>query len=112
MSAALKFLVPFYRTATARGKAEQSDIASMHAREDAQIAKECSLEYGANTASPTSPSNESNDMSKMNLSPTKQQGSIREYLEIKSKIVWFSLFYTYKSNNKKDRCVSFNFRKT
>lgn len=65
------------RTATARGKAEQSDIASMHAREDAQIAKECSLEYGANTASPTSPNNESNDMSKMNLSPTKQQGSIQ-----------------------------------
>ena len=53
----------------------------MHAREDAQIAKECSLEYGATTASPTSPSNESNDMSKINLSPTKQQESIREYFE-------------------------------
>merc|ERR1712198_313624 len=62
------------RTATARGKAEQADYAAVCAREDAQIAKECSLEYGANTASPTSPNNESNDMSKMNLSPTKQQG--------------------------------------
>jgi len=63
------------RTATARGKAEQSDIASMHARDDAQMAKECSLEYGATTASPTSPSNEANDVSKATLSPTKQLGS-------------------------------------
>merc|ERR1712088_495730 len=37
------------RTATARGKAEQSDIASMHAREDAQIAKDCSMEYGVSS---------------------------------------------------------------
>ena len=51
----------------------------MHAREDAQIAKECSAEYGAITASPTSQSNEANDVSKANLSPTKQPGSSREY---------------------------------
>ena len=71
----------FLRTATARGKAEQSDIASMHARDDAQIAKESSLEYGATTASPTSPSNEANDVSKATLSPTKQLGSAREYFQ-------------------------------
>ena len=53
----------------------------MHAREDAQIAKECSIEYGANTTSPTSPTNESNDVSKANLSPTKQPGSNREYFD-------------------------------
>ena len=75
------------RTATARGKAEQSDIASMHAREDAQIAKECSAEYGAITSSPTSQSNDANDVSKSNnLSPTKQPGSSREYLH-KIKII-------------------------
>merc|ERR550539_1175407 len=62
------------RTATARGKAEQADIASMHAREDAQIAKECSLEYGA-VASVPSPSNEANDPTKLSLSPTTQLGS-------------------------------------
>ena len=71
----------FLRTATARGKAEQSDIASMHARDDAQMAKECSLEYGATTASPTSPTNEANDVSKATLSPTKQLGSAREYFQ-------------------------------
>ena len=44
---AMQHLLTIFRTATARGKAEQSDIASMHAREDAQVAKECSTEYGA-----------------------------------------------------------------
>ena len=53
----------------------------MHAREDAQMAKECSAEYGAITASPTSQTNEANDVSKANLSPTKQPGSSREYLD-------------------------------
>ena len=43
----MQHLLTIFRTATARGKAEQSDIASMHAREDAQVAKECSTEYGA-----------------------------------------------------------------
>merc|ERR1711970_1175361 len=52
------------RTATARGKAEQSDIAPMHAREDAQIAKDCSMEYGV-----SSPNNEEGDPSKLSLSP-------------------------------------------
>jgi hypothetical protein len=32
-------LLYFCRTATARGKAEQSDIASSHAREDSEIAR-------------------------------------------------------------------------
>ena len=64
------------RTATARGKAEQSDIASMHAREDAQIAKDCSLEYGV-----SSPNNEEGDLSKLSLSPNIQPGSSREYTE-------------------------------
>ena len=62
------------RTATARGKAEQSDIASMHAREDAQIAKDCSLEYGV-----SSPNNDEGDPSKLSLSPNIQPGSSREY---------------------------------
>jgi len=62
------------RTATARGKAEQSDIASMHAKEDGQIAKESSLEYGT-IASVPSPTNEASDPSKLNLSPTTQLGS-------------------------------------
>ena len=53
----------------------------MHARDDAQMAKECSLEYGATTASPTSPTNEANDVSKATLSPTKQLGSAREYFQ-------------------------------
>merc|ERR550532_226083 len=35
------------RTATARGKAEQSDIAAVHAREDAQYAVNCAKDYGA-----------------------------------------------------------------
>lgn len=34
------------RTATARGKAEQADIAAVHAREDAQTAVVCSKEFG------------------------------------------------------------------
>ena len=63
-----------FRTATARGKAEQSDIASMHAREDAQIAKDCSLEYGV-----SSPNNDEGDPSKLSLSPNIQPGSSREY---------------------------------
>merc|ERR1719412_2929637 len=64
------------RTATARGKAEQADIAAIHAREDSQLAVGVSKDYGATTASPTSPSNEANDVSKSNnLSPTKQPGS-------------------------------------
>ena len=50
----------------------------MHAKEDAQIAKECSLEYGA-VASVPSPSNEANDPTKLSLSPTTQLGSSREY---------------------------------
>ena len=53
----------------------------MHAREDAQIAKECSVEYGAAAACNTSPSIDVNDPSKLNLSPTKQPGSFREYFK-------------------------------
>merc|ERR1712018_919820 len=64
------------RTATARGKAEQSDIASMHARVDAQIAKECSIEYGAaSNNGVTAPNGEANAPSNLSLSPTKQPGS-------------------------------------
>ena len=37
----------YFRTATARGKAEQSDIAAVHAREDAQYAVNCAKDYGA-----------------------------------------------------------------
>ena len=33
------------RTATARGKAEQADIASMHAQEDGQAAEQSSKQY-------------------------------------------------------------------
>ena len=40
-----------YRTATARGKAEQADIAGCHAREDAQIAVNCAKEFGADPTS-------------------------------------------------------------
>merc|ERR1712061_233741 len=39
------------RTATARGKAEQADIAGCHAREDAQIAVNCAKEFGADPTS-------------------------------------------------------------
>ena len=46
----------------------------MHAREDAQIAKDCSLEYGV-----SSPNNEEGDPSKLSLSPNIQPGSSREY---------------------------------
>lgn len=64
-----------YRTATARGKAEQSDIASMHAREDAQMAKESSLEYGSTANSgATVPSGEANAPSNFSLSPPKPPG--------------------------------------
>ena len=37
------------RTATARGKAEQADIAAVHAREDAQLAIGVSKAFGGNT---------------------------------------------------------------
>merc|ERR550532_1513871 len=37
------------RTATARGKAEQADIAAVHAREDAQLAIGLSKAFGGNT---------------------------------------------------------------
>ena len=40
-----------YRTATARGKAEQADIASIHAREDSLLAVGVSKEYGGNPVS-------------------------------------------------------------
>lgn len=36
------------RTATARGKAEQADIAAVHAREDAQLAIGVSKAFGGN----------------------------------------------------------------
>ena len=48
----------------------------MHAREDAQIAKDCSLEYGV-----SSPNNDEGDPSKLSLSPNIQPGSSREYTE-------------------------------
>ena len=52
----------------------------MHAREDAQMAKECSIEYGATANSgATAPSSDANAPSKLCLSPTKQPGSSREY---------------------------------
>lgn len=35
----------FFRTATARGKAEHSDIAAVHAREDGQIAVKMAQQY-------------------------------------------------------------------
>jgi junctophilin len=35
----------FFRTATARGKAEQADIAAMHARDDGKTAVGCAKEY-------------------------------------------------------------------
>ena len=38
-------VVFLHRTATARGKAEQADIAALHAREDAQSAGLCSKQY-------------------------------------------------------------------
>merc|ERR1719510_1467160 len=41
------------RTATARGKAEQSDIAAVHAREDAQYAVNCAKDYGAEDSTTT-----------------------------------------------------------
>ena len=34
-----------FRTATARGKAEQADIAAMHARDDGKTAIQCAKEY-------------------------------------------------------------------
>ena len=52
----------------------------MHARDDAQIAKECSIEYGATANSgATAPSGDANSTSKLGLSPTKLSGSSREY---------------------------------
>jgi len=39
------------RTATARGKAEQADIAAVHAREDAQMAVNCAKQFGGDPAS-------------------------------------------------------------
>ena len=41
----------FFRTATARGKAEQADIAAVHAREDAQMAVNCAKQFGGDPAS-------------------------------------------------------------
>ena len=43
----------YFRTATARGKAEQSDIAAVHAREDAQYAVNCAKDYGAEDSTTT-----------------------------------------------------------
>ncbi len=34
-----------FRTATARGKAEQADVAAVHAREDGQMAVKCAHQY-------------------------------------------------------------------
>ena len=55
----LNFLAHFFfifRTATARGKAEQSDMASIHARDDASVAHERSEEYGGtDPPEPTQP---------------------------------------------------------
>ena len=45
----LTILNPFlknFRTATARGKAEQADIAAIHAREDSQMSVGVSQEFG------------------------------------------------------------------
>ena len=39
-------IIFFFRTATARGKAEQADIAAVHAREDAQMAVSVAKEFG------------------------------------------------------------------
>ena len=52
----------------------------MHARDDAQMAKECSTEYGATANSGAiAASGEANASSNFSLSPTKQPGSSREY---------------------------------
>jgi hypothetical protein len=45
------FAAHYSRTATARGKAEQADIAAVHAREDAQSAVICSKEFGPDSTS-------------------------------------------------------------
>ena len=63
----------YFRTATARGKAEQSDIAAVHAREDAQYAVNCAKDYGAAEDSTTTglmddlalPSLEANNVASM-----------------------------------------------
>merc|ERR1711974_127207 len=47
----------------------------MHAREDAQIAKECSLEFGATATNVTTSSDDANDPSKLHLSPTNKSGT-------------------------------------
>lgn len=51
----------------------------MHARDDAQMAKQCSIEYGATANSgATAPSGDANSTSNLGLSPTKMLGSSRE----------------------------------
>ena len=43
-----------FRTATARGKAEQADIAALHARDDGKVAVSCAKEYGGDLVPATS----------------------------------------------------------
>ena len=51
----MSYLWIVYRTATARGKAEQADIAAMHARDDGKTAVHCAKEYAGDLV-PFSPS--------------------------------------------------------
>ena len=58
-----------YRTATARGKAEQSDIAAAHAREDSEIARVIAKQFAPDFHQPGSYTNQINYVqSKMRLS--------------------------------------------
>ena len=45
----------FFRTATARGKAEQADMAAHHARDDGKVAVQCAKEYAGDLV-PVTPS--------------------------------------------------------
>lgn len=63
------------RTATARGKAEQADIAAVHAREDALLAFGVSKEFGGSTAAEAAAVAEPSVSSKTNLLNVKNHNA-------------------------------------